>query len=427
MQLQLHRILLPILLLVGMVLNGYSQNIQNTYSVLGAGIRVGDELNHNRMKGGVGLSNGYPWAINNLNPALLPMNIYSTFDVGFTLENRSYTSDTLNESGTGGSLDYIAIALPLKENKWSMVLGLKPYTFVSYNFTSSNSISGSSIAARYDFIGDGGINQLYAATGVKIIKGLSLGVRVSYLFGSITQQVTSTLPADTLFSVPNSYFVNGQYSDFAFEGSVAYLHDFNEKSTLGVGVVYDFQTNIKGKTTDWLGTSIDPEVSDSIIVLNDRVSRSYTIPDNLGIGISYTKKYKYSFATDFYFSDWSKFRNLAGTNEGFGNSFIAKVGADFTPDINSVKSYFSRITYMLGGYYERTPYTANNETLINFGMNFGLSLPVGGASTLNLGFEGGRIGDVNKGQVEENYFKLFLSVSFSDRSYGWYRKQRRYN
>ena len=69
----------------------------------------------------------------------------------------------------------------------------------------------------------------------------------------------------------------------------------------------------------------------------------------------------------------------------------------------------------------------NNKNLDDFGINFGVSLPVGNASLFNLGFKFGQQGTTSDGLIKENYLKLNLGMTFNDRSFAWYRNLRKFD
>jgi len=59
--------------------------------------------------------------------------------------------------------------------------------------------------------------------------------------------------------------------------------------------------------------------------------------------------------------------------------------------------------------------------LKDFGINFGLSLPVARYSSLDLGVKLGKRGDINTNTVVENYFKIYFGVTFNDQ---WFIKRK---
>jgi hypothetical protein len=80
------------------------------------------------------------------------------------------------------------------------------------------------------------------------------------------------------------------------------------------------------------------------------------------------------------------------------------------------------VTYRAGFNYENTGLIINNESINNYGITFGLGLPLGGSfSNINVGFEYGKRGTTNSGLIEENYTNVFISLSLNDR---WFVKRK---
>ena len=98
------------------------------------------------------------------------------------------------------------------------------------------------------------------------------------------------------------------------------------------------------------------------------------------------------------------------------------------PKINSISSYWSRVTYRGGLRFEDTGLLVdgsgigNNFTPIkDFGINVGLGLPFGNrASNINIGLEYGQRGTTDNKLIQENYFNFRLSLSLNDI---WFKKR----
>ena len=61
----------------------------------------------------------------------------------------------------------------------------------------------------------------------------------------------------------------------------------------------------------------------------------------------------------------------------------------------------------------------------DFGMSFGLGLPLKQLSTVNLALEYGKRGATSNNLIEENYFNVRLSLSLTaSGQQGWFRKRK---
>jgi hypothetical protein len=57
----------------------------------------------------------------------------------------------------------------------------------------------------------------------------------------------------------------------------------------------------------------------------------------------------------------------------------------------------------------------------DFGVNFGVSLPVARISTIDFSLKIGSRGSIVKNTIEENYFKIYLGMTFND---NWFIKRK---
>lgn len=412
-----------------------AQFAASPYSLFGIGKMSDAGLTYHDAMGGLGISNGKYWVLNNVNPALLPMNTFTTFDLGLFAERRSLVTTDLTQNNTNGGLRNLAIAFPVKELKWSMAFGLMPYSDVSYNMsTSSPVVNREEATANYTYQGDGGINQVYLSSGWQLIpKFLSAGIRASYAFGSITnetiieiQERVFTDEEDEVGTAksfqPSRYFISTRYSDLLFEGGLNLKKDFKKNLALSLGFVYEFGANMK-TTKEQTIQIYNPSEPDSITA---RATGNTYLPPKYGLGLSLTKLNKWTFGVDFYTRDWALFKSDFQDSDELTKNYKIIVGGEFTPDMFSVTSYLKRATFLFGFSAEQTSIFVNNTNINDFGINFGLSLPVGNASIFNLGLKFGQLGTTSNGLIREDYFKLNLGMTFNDRSFGWYRNQNKF-
>jgi hypothetical protein len=419
--------------------NSLAQNASSPYSLFGIGTLSGNALTYQESMGGLGISNGKFWVLNNVNPALLPLNSFTTFDIGLYTERRNLNTSDLSQSNTNGGLRHLTLGIPIKNLKWSMALGLMPYSNVSYNMiTSAPVVNWESATANYTYTGDGGINQVFLSSGWQLIpKFLSVGIRAGYAFGSVNE--------DTIIEIeevvykneedqvgtrkafePARYFRTSRYSDLLFEGGLNMRKEFKKNLEVNLGFIYEFGANMN-TTREELVDIYNPLEPDSPTdeILTDAKGNTY-LPPNYGFGLSLTKANKWIYGVDFYMRDWSKFKSDFGVDQQLTESYKIIVGGEITPDMFSVTSYLKRVTYLFGVSYEQTPIFVKNQNIDDFGINFGVSLPVGNASIFNLGFKYGQLGTTSNGLIREDYYKINLGMTFNDRSFGWYRNQNKF-
>ena len=414
------------ILLICVVVTSYGQATRSPFSQAGVGDLVGYQLAHNQGNGGLGMSNGSYWHLNNINPALLPYNSMTVFAAGFVGARRNVTNGEVTESFAGGNLNYLATAFPAIRGKWTTSFGLMPYSNVDYAFeyiaNVQNAENDETAFVRES--GEGGFNQFYWSNGYAFNKNFSAGLRIGYLFSSITKKFSSTIDG-----TPYSPNVTDRVavSDFMIGAGVAFTKDsiFQSPVRFNIGVTYDKSADISAtrfQTFDRNALNGIPIDADTLI--ND-AKGSVTIPQALGFGISFNRGLRWLVGLDFRTQKWSAYRDFSGENGVYDDSWKVTLGGELTPDPTSVTSYFSRVTYKLGFSYENTPYVVdfqNVESQVkDFGINFGWSLPVGRYSNIDMAFRYGKRGNSDETVLEENYYRVYLGLTFNDQ---WFIKRR---
>merc|ERR1712110_615474 len=126
------------------------------------------------------------------------------------------------------------------------------------------------------------------------------------------------------------------------------------------------------------------------------------LPLQSTIGIGLGKPDKWYFGLEYEMQDAISTTSLLTNNSGayrYDSSNRFSAGGYFLPKASSISSYWDRVTYRAGIRAEKTGLLVDgtgsntNFTSINdFGISFGLGLPLKALSNLNLGFEFGKRG-----------------------------------
>ena len=402
-----------------------AQHTYSPYTVIGIGDLNGMGLANNAAMGNVGIATPSVWNINNINPALLTYNTLTVFEIGVEGENRKVSNNFNSvKVGTGG-FKYLTFAFPIMPGKWTSNIGLMPYSTVNYQFTVSQPVEGKEDDTSIkEVIGTGGLNQVYFSNGIQITKGLSIGLRMSYIFGLIEETTSTSLIGNNLNQqFPSGFYIKTNYSGFNAGFGASYRKTLNEEDVLNFGMTFDLGNNIKGTRLERIqfetgtGNTIPGDT-----LVNDLKS-GYQLPADIGIGISWQKLNKLTLGLDIKRSFWDEQAGFANDAEEYRSVWMIALGFEIVPKYNDVNSYIKRIRYRLGLDYKQAPFVINGETLSDFGINFGWSLPVKGVSALNMSFKYGQRGKVSGALVKEQYFKFALGATINDR---WFVR-RKYN
>ena len=413
------RIILILFCSAVLSLTADAQATRTPFSAFGVGETYGNSLAHNQGMAGVGISNPQYFYLNNKNPALLVYNTFTVFESGIVGENRTLKNGEAVEKNASGNLNYLAIAFPIKRLRWTASTGLMPYSSVNYQFTYTDAILGSPNRVAVHESGIGGINKVYVSNGVALTPDLSIGATVNYLFGSINNQYSNRLLASeqqVLFTptIKEQYY----FKDYSYSAGISFHKDSISKKNyrLNLGVVYDFNADVRTEFSQRTVSNLSNGGIDSLANLTGTT----TLPQTLGVGISFGKSDKFTIGADAQYMDYTQFKDFKGQNPAGQGAWRLAVGTEVTPNTSST-NYLSRMTYRTGVSIDQYPYLVNGNALKDFGINFGLSLPVSRYSSLDLGLKVGRRGDLTLNKIEETYIKLYFGVTFNDQ---WFIKRR---
>ncbi|MEQ9412393.1 MAG: hypothetical protein RIF39_01110, partial [Cyclobacteriaceae bacterium] len=271
--------------------------------------------------------------------------------------------------------------------------------------------------------GSGGINQLYWSNGFRLHPNISVGVKGTYYFSAIVNQFASSLSESTqLVQYATNIYDRQSFKGVGFSGGISFHKDSIGRNDyrINVGLVYDFNADINTKFYERLERRNASGIIDSVTIVNN-IPGTTTIPQSLGAGLSFGKELQWLVGADFTYVDYTNFRDFGGSSAGGKSGWQLAIGGKITPDAGSLNNYLKRMTYQTGVSFSEAPYLINGSALKDFGINFGLTLPVSRISSLDLAIKVGKRGDLQTNTIEENYFKLYFGVTFNDQ---WFIKRR---
>lgn len=428
----MHSLKAPALLffcLIGTLAMG--QAARSPFSAYGYGDYNGDALVPNQGMAGAGVSLPQYWYINNLNPAMLVFNNYTVFQAGIVGDKRRQFNGSIRENTGGGNLSNLSLAFPAKRTKdgfgvlWGTAIGLMPYTTVGYKFQQEIIIPGSGGTEAISFEeSKGGFTQFYWSNGVRITENFSLGLKTALLFSAIQTDYGNAV-IDTAQTFPYLINVNENKSLRAFKFTPSFRLRLDSvggsRYHLNLGGTWEIGTQ---PNLDVFQIFERQSASGAVIEADSLLDSSGKIvfPHRITVGASFGRPDKWMVAADFTFvKPQSKLLKLGIDEVNVQNGLLLAVGAELTPDVRSLGSYFKRVTYRTGISLENGTYLVSGNPIKDFGINFGLSFPVNRISSLDIAFRTGKRGDRQENGIEENYFKVYFGVTFNDY---WFRKRK---
>ena len=385
---------------------------------------------HNYGMGGAGVSNPQVWYLNNLNPAMLVYGRLTTFQAGILVDQRRIQSESQSERSKGGNVGYLTLGFPMAWNKsktmvkWSSALGLMPTTSVNYRIESQGAVTGSPGTSYFrEEKGSGGFNHVYWSNGFRITPSLSVGLKTSFVFSSITGDYSNLL---NQAGQTYKYLINLNevvtVSGARFTPAVHYRIDsVAGKYAFNFGATAELGRNLNSKFFQ----KIERLNSVGVVLFTDSLQSSNSriyLPGIITAGVSFGNPESWTIAADYTLTQFNGSTTRIGSDTyPVTNGSRLAIGAEITPDAQSLNSLLKRMTYRTGVSVENSPYLINGATLRDIGINFGLSLPVNRISSLDLAVGFGKRGDKNANGLTENYFKIYFGVTFNDQ---WFIKSR---
>lgn len=381
------------------------QMFSSPYSVYGVGLLNDHSSSFNRGLGGTGIAVQDDNNLNHQNPASygsIKSPVSHVFETGLYFESNRLQTKASSESKTNGGL--ASLSYWFKFNRWwSTAVGIAPFSTVSYNIglTQTLALGGQ---ASYVYEGSGNITRLYMGNAFNIIKGLSLGVNASYLFGSIKRSETiSSTETNGTFTLTDKNFTRAFNLDFGAQ----YRFELPKNRALILGVVYDNQLKMKGTSELMLYDSN----YDTLSVENGE-KHVYTLPEYYGSGIAW-KSNRSILSADVKFTKWSN-ASYAEQNGKFRDVTRLSAGYAYLGNTNG-ESYFSFISFRGGFYVQPYPLDLNNINSKLWGAAVGLSFPVfDGKSSLNFTYNYDQMGTLENGLVLQRSNKFTFDVIIRD-------------
>lgn len=466
----------------------------------------GSLINTGMGGGGIGLRNDslIPQFINLANPASLTAHPLVNYEIGISSNTVKVENATASSTFNRTTLSHFAFAFPVTKT-WGAAFGLIPYSSVGYNVAHDDSVPNiGNVQYRYE--GGGGISQVFLANAIRPFGGLprrfalsskydelrtlgdtnalkskirlrnnlsniSIGVNVSYLFGSIVNvrrdvfpdslntwntKITKYTTFKDLYAtagiqytfrfprtlnpkyilLPDSIvtktkvFGNKYYfrSATGIDTAQLFIKQQGARITFGAVFAAPMEINVAydliAVTYKQLGTI--ENIKDTI-VLNTAVPARVSLPMMGGFGFAIKKDYKWMFQADYTVQMWQDFRYM-GNDINLKNSQRLTAGFQFQPKLAGRGNILGATQYRFGARYYQTYLELNNtrltETCVNFGMAFPLPYrtrlgePI---SRVSLNIEAGQRGTTDGGLLKESFIRATIGLTINDRWFARYK------
>lgn len=419
------RIFVLPLVSAGIFLN--AQTIGNSpYAAFGIGDVKYDNTTEMNAMGGI--STAYIWDFNNgfnfSNPAANKNLDLTTIKVEATNENNFFKSDFDNANVTKHStyLSNLSIAFPLSP-KMKFGLGYQPYSSKKYSVIVQEELAENVTKAKL-FRGEGTVSTMQAALGYQVTPEFALGFRTNFYFGNL-YDINEIAYSNA--ELVNGYETKNKIKTFNFTLGSAYQKRFGLDRKLTLGATYTFGNTGEMETqytnsTYYYGNG---ETKSNISIIDEDFSSDKNlIPMEFSIGAGYGRDAKWFLGTQF---DYKKGETIQFLGQPFSNenSYRVAAGGWYLPNYNNFRSYFSRVTYRYGAYYEKGNLSFNGTNINQFALTGGVTLPFENRSAsrmsgIDVGLEVGKRGTLENNMIRQNFVNLRIGLNFADK---WFVKR----
>lgn len=388
--------------------------------------------------GGLGAAYKHLHQANIKNPASLAYLEATAFEAGLYAKRSTLKREPFSSTVWSGSLDYLSLSFPIlnpinellerreREFAWGMNVSVTPFSRVGYIVTSEDVFDSIGVVSR-SFQGTGGLYRFNFGNGWRY-KDLSIGLNLGYVFGR------TTYAAETVFNDIVGDYTHIARSDISYRGFVwntGLQYDIrlkpsadNNKRFITIGAHYNSNSAFDTER-DYINFVRNNSFNDADTAIYE-IEQPGTgkFASEFGIGAIIQESNAWSVGVDYSQQSWSEYHNDARP-EALSDTWRLAGGITYTPDFSSISSYFSRVEYRAGVFYQTDPRSLEGQQAYRSGFTVGAGLPfifLRSFSYVNIGLEYGRAG--TESALKENYLRGKIGIVLNDNQ--WFLK-RRYN
>lgn len=373
------------------------------------------------------------------------------FQIGVNGKFSTYTEEGQNPSSVSQfGLSQFQLGLPIAK-RWGGAIGLTPFASTGYNVVNQNIVDGDTLSQNISE-GAGTISKFHLGASYKYkfknSSSISGGVNVNYIFGSTNKIESFEYAKFSDYALHSRVENETRINSLAYDLGIIY-EKYLDYSSFSVGVKYSPAVNLTAYQ-DLLATSYSLSFYNNYSYPGSIIDTTEAITDNEGVirmpksysvGVEYRlngkgKEYLLKFSADVKHQKWSDYVEEFGDSKvenTFKDRTSTSFGLQYSPHVgrnanNNLISYVGRMHYRIGFSYTLSELLINNKQLADYGMSFGLGLPIttGNSNTsINLGVKYGSLGTTDLGLIKEDYLGVFFGITISPGMYDrWFLKRK---
>jgi len=350
------------------------------------------------------------------------------YAIGGNYSSINLKSNAGTANVSSATFDYLALNFPV--GRFGVGMGLLPYTAVGYKLETDK--DDGVTTNRYN--GEGGLNKAFFGVAYSISNNFSLGVNAQYNFGNIQNSAMEfRFDNDGIPLLAQSRENNrSDLSGLNFDFGLYYKSKLNKSLELTTALTFTPESNITSKNQRSFSTVAIAGSGDEIVLstIDDDLEAQglletdLVLPSKFSFGAGLGQARKWFVGVEYESQKISNFENILYQTSAtsYQDASRFSLGGFYIPEYNSFSSYFKRLVYRAGLRMENTGLSIENESIKEFGISFGVGIPVGDfGSNANIGLEVGRKGTTNQNLIQENFINFQISLSLNDR---WFQKRK---
>jgi len=420
---------------VVLALSGYAQSGTNSpYSQYGIGVLSDQSQGFSRGMNGVGLAYRKGNAVNTLNPASYSAvdSLTMIFDVGLSGQITNFKEGNTKVNAKNADFEYLVGSFRLMP-KVGASFGVLPLSNIGYSYSASTYLNETYGTVSETYSGSGGLHQAFIGLGWNVVKNLSVGANVSYVWGTYERSV-STSSSSYVNTLSKDYTCN--VNSYYIKLGAQWVKPLNTTDvlTLGatVGLGHDLHSN---PTCDIVNINTQSAASDTTRFV---VNNGLKLPMSYGVGAAWTRGDKWFVGADFTLNQWGSldfpdyYKNANGDmtyalRSGLlKDSYKVNVGVDYVPS-PAGQRLLGRVHYRFGAGYATPYYYINGkEGPKEMSVSAGFGIPLQKVAwnsrghmrpVLNISAQWAHTSA--KDLITENTFRVNVGLTFNER---WFAK-----
>lgn len=391
------------------------------YSQYGIGILSDQSQGFSRGMNGVGLALRKGNVVNTLNPASYSAvdSLTMIFDVALSGQITNFKEGNHRMNVKNADFEYAVGSFRLFP-KVGASFGIMPYSNIGYDYSVTQKLNESFGSVPIEMEGSGGLHQVFVGAGWNVVKPLSLGFNVAYLWGTIDRSVES---GSTTYIDDYSRGFYANVSSYLITLGAQWVQPINAADHLTVGLTVGLGHKLR--------SNVEINNGDSIVFTD---TQGLELPMTYGLGLGWTHSNKLFLGADFTLQKWGSVEFPGTVQQGaqkvyalrkdlLKDRYAVNIGADYVPNPSPTsRSFLGRVHYRLGlGFATPYYYINGQDGPKEFSVSAGFGIPLqnvwNNRSVLNVSAQWAR--SSAKDLITENTFRINLGLTFNER---WFAK-----